>query len=253
MKKFRKEIFFTILTFLFISFSQAQDATEIIEKANQKWNGEKSSKGTMTMTIVRPTWKRSITFKVWTLGNDYSMTLITSPAREKGQVFLKRDQEMWNWMPTIGRMIKLPPSMMTDGWMGSDYTNDDILKESSIVVDFTHLLIGEEKIDSRTCWKIQLTPKEDVAIVWGKIIKWISKDGEYLMLKSAYYDEDNTLIKTEYGKEIKTIGGRVIPTRIEVIPADKNNQKTILITNKIEFNVPIKSAFFSQQNIKRLR
>jgi outer membrane lipoprotein-sorting protein len=233
-------------------FVNAQDATEIIKKADNKWNGEKSSQSTMTMTIVRPTWERTIQFKIWTLGRDYSMTLITAPAKEKGQAFLKRETEMWNWMPTISRMIKLPPSMMADGWMGSDYTNDDILKESSIVVDFDHKIIGSETIDGWDCYKIEMLPKEEAAVVWGKIIKWISKD-EYLMMKSEYYDEDEYLVKTELGTEVKMMDDRKIPSRIEIIPADKENQKTIVVIDDIKFNVSIQNSFFSQQNMKRLR
>lgn len=229
-----------------------QDAKEIIRKADEKWNGEKSSQGTMTMTIVRPSWERTIQFKIWTLERDYSMTLITAPAKEKGQAFLKRKTEMWNWMPSISRMIKLPPSMMADGWMGSDYTNDDILKESSIVVDFTHKVIGSETIDGWDCWKIEMYPNEDAAVVWGKIIKWISKD-EYLMMKSEYFDEDEYIVKTEFGTDVKTMDGRKIPSRIEIIPADKNNQKTIVVIDDIKFNVPLNNSFFSQQNMKRLR
>ncbi|MBI9054795.1 MAG: outer membrane lipoprotein-sorting protein [Bacteroidales bacterium] len=239
---------------LLFSFSSAftQNATEIIKKADDKWNGEKSSQGTMTMTIVRPTWERTIQFKIWTLDRDYSMTLITAPAKEKGQAFLKRDTEMWNWMPSISRMIKLPPSMMADGWMGSDYTNDDVLKESSIVVDFNHSIIGSETIDGWDCWKIELLPKEDAAVVWGKIVKWISKS-EYLQMKTEYYDEDEFLVKTELGTEIKTMDDRKIPSRLEIIPADKDNQKTIVTIDNIKFNVAIQNSFFSQQNMKRLR
>jgi outer membrane lipoprotein-sorting protein len=239
---------------LLFSFSSAftQNATEIIKKADDKWNGEKSSLGTMTMTIVRPTWERTIQFKIWTLDKDYSMTLITAPAKEKGQAFLKRRTEMWNWMPSISRMIKLPPSMMADGWMGSDYTNDDVLKESSIVVDFNHSIIGSETIDGWDCWKIELLPKEDAAVVWGKIVKWISKS-EYLQMKTEYYDEDEFLVKTELGTEIKTIDDRKIPSRLEIIPADKDNQKTIVTIDNIKFNVAIQNSFFSQQNMKRLR
>ena len=229
-----------------------QDAKEIVKKADEKWNGEKSSQGTMTMTIVRPTWERTIQFKIWTLGRDYSMTLITSPAKEKGQAFLKRETEMWNWMPSISRMIKLPPSMMADGWMGSDYTNDDILKESSMVVDFTHKIVGSETIEGWDCWKIEMLPKEDAAVVWGKVIRWISKE-EYLMMKSEYYDEDEYLVKTEYGKDVKTMDDRKIPSKIEIIPADKENQKTVLVIDDIKFNVPLQDSFFSQQNMKRLR
>lgn len=90
------------------------------------------------MTIVRPTWERTIEFRSWTKGRDMAMTLVTAPAWERGQAFLKRGNEMWNWMPSIERLIRIPPSMMGDGWMGSDYTNDDILRESSLVYDFTH-------------------------------------------------------------------------------------------------------------------
>lgn len=229
-----------------------QDAIEIVRTADEKWNGEKSSQGTMTMTIVRPTWERTIQFKIWTLGRDYSMTFITTPAKEKGQAFLKRETEMWNWMPSINRMIKLPPAMMTDGWMGSDYTNDDILKESSLVVDFTHKIIGSENIDGWECWKIELLPKEDAAVVWGKIIKWISKE-EFLMMKSEYYDEDEYLVKTELGLDIKSMDGRKIPAKMEIIPADKDNQKTIVVIDEIKFNTDIQNSFFSQQNMKRLR
>ena len=243
-----------ILGLILVNLTSAfgQDAKEIVRKADEKWNGEKSSQGTMTMTIVRPTWERTIQFKLWTLGRDYSMTLITSPAKEKGQAFLKRETEMWNWMPSISRMIKLPPSMMADGWMGSDYTNDDILKESSMVVDFTHKIIGSEIIDGWDCWKIEMLPNEDAAVVWGKIIKWISKD-EYLMMKSEYYDEDDYLVKTEFGSDVKVMDGRKIPCKIEIVPADKENQKTVVILDDIKFNVSIQDLFFSQQNMKRLR
>lgn len=233
-------------------FANAQNATEIIRKADEKWNGEKSSRGTMTMTIVRPTWERTVQFKIWTLGRDYSMTLITAPAKEKGQAFLKRETEMWNWVPNISRMIKLPPSMMSEGWMGSDYTNDDVLKESSMVVDFNHKIVGSETIDDWECWKIEMLPKEESAVVWGKVIRWVSKE-EYLILKSEYYDEDEFLVKTELGKEVKMMDDRKIPTELVIIPADKEDQKTIVEINEIEFNVDIKNSFFSQQNMKRLR
>lgn len=242
----------TVAILFSLTSAFGQDAKEIIRKADEKWNGEKSSQGTMTMTIVRPSWERTIQFKIWILERDYSMTLITAPAKEKGQAFLKRKTEMWNWMPCISRMIKLPPSMMADGWMGSDYTNDDILKESSIVVDFTHKIIGSETIDGWDCWKIEMYPNEDAAIVWGKIIKWISKD-EYLMMKSEYFDEDEYIVKTEFGTDVKTMDGRKIPSRIEIIPADKDNQKTIVVIDDIKFNVPLTNSFFSQQNMKRLR
>lgn len=244
-------VFASILVGSFTA-STGQDATEIIRKANEKWNGEKSSESHMTMTIVRPTWERTLEFKNWTKGKDNALTLITAPAKEKGQAFLKRGTEMWNWMPTISRMVKLPPSMMADGWMGSDYTNDDILKESSIVVDFTHRIIGSETVEAWDCWKIELLPHEDAAVVWGKIVKWISKE-EHIQMKSEYFDEDGYLVKTELSYDVKEMDGRKIPTKIEIIPADKNNQKTVVTVSNMKFNVPIEDSFFSQQNMKRVR
>lgn len=254
MKKFIKTIFaFAALCSLaFTSSLSGQDARDIIKKADEKMQGEESSFSTMTMKIIRPTWERTITFKTWTKGRDYSLALVTSPPKEKGQTFLKRENEMWNWNPTINRLIKLPPSMMSQGWMGSDFSNDDLLKESSIVVDYNHKIIGEEVIDDQDCYVIQLLPHEDAAVVWGKIIKWISKD-EYLQMKSEYFDEDDYLIKTELAYDIQTMGGRVIPSKFELIPEEEEGNKTVVIMEKVTFNEPISDQFFSQQNMKRVR
>jgi outer membrane lipoprotein-sorting protein len=161
---------FSVVTILSL-FSQTFSATDIVRKADEKFNGEKSGYSVMTMTIIRPTWQRTVGFKSWSLGDDYALTFITSPAREKGQSFLKRGSEMWSWNPAISRLIKLPPSMMSQGWMGSDYTNDDILRESSVVNDYTHSLELEEPIDDRQCYKIKLTAKEEADVLWGHQIK----------------------------------------------------------------------------------
>lgn len=244
----------SILTF-FLNITlagQSLTATEIVRKADEKFNGEKSSMMVMSMTIVRPTWQRTVEFRNWTLGRDYSMTLITAPARDAGQSFLKRQNEMWSWNPSISRIIKLPPSMMSQGWMGSDYTNDDILKESSVVNDYIHEIVGEEDIDGRACYKIKMTAKEDAAIVWGHQFRWIDKK-EFLVLRAELYDEDGYLVRTETGSEIKTMDGRTIQTKIELIPEEDPGNKTIITIREIKFNVPVEESFFSQQNMKNLR
>lgn len=231
--------------------SNAQDITEIIRKADEKFRGE-SSQGTMTMIIERPTWSREVTMKNWTKGNDYSLIYITAPAKEKGQVFLKRQSEMWNWVPTIERMIKIPPSMMMQSWMGSDFTNDDLVRESSLVEDYDQKLIGEETIEGYECYKVELIPKDDAPVVWGRLIMWVSKK-DYLWLKAEYYDEDGYLVNTEILSDIKKMDDRIMPTRMEMIPADEEGNKTILIFEEIEFNVDLDESFFSQQNMKRIR
>jgi outer membrane lipoprotein-sorting protein len=254
MKKSHKTVFIIMwfLSNFVITTAQSLTATEIVRKADEKFNGEKSGYSVMTMTIVRPSWQRSVEFKNWTLGRDYAMTLITAPAKDAGQTFLKRGNEMWSWNPTISRLIKLPPSMMSQGWMGSDYTNDDILKESSVANDYIHEVIGEEIIDGRICYKIKMTAKEEAAVVWGSQMRWIDKN-DFLFLRTELYDEDGYLIRTETGSEIKSMDGREIPTRIELIPKDEPGNKTLLYIKEIKFNVPVLENFFSQQNMKNIR
>lgn len=232
-------------------YGQNLTAKEIVKKADDKMRGE-SSQAEMTMQIIRPTWTRTVKFKSWGKGYDYSLTLITEPAAEKGKSFLKRKNEMWNWDPAINRMIKLPPSMLSQGWMGSDYINDDILKESSIVNDYEHQITGSENIAGKECYKIQLIPKATAAVVWGKIVLWISKN-DFLQLQAQYFDEDNVLVKTEKAYDIKKFGDRELPSRMEIQPADEKGNKTVVTINNIKFNVNLQDNFFSQQNMKTIK
>ena len=232
--------------------AQQLTATEIIRKADEKFNGELSGYSVMSMTIIRPTWERTVEFKSWSLEDDYALTLITAPAREKGQTFLKRGNEMWSWNPAISRLIKLPPSMMSQGWMGSDYTNDDILRESSVVTDYLHEIAGEEMIDGRLCYKINMTARENASIVWGRQIRWIDKK-EFLVLRAELYDEDGSLVRTETGSDIKIMDGRSITSRIELVPAEEPENRTLLEIREIKFNIPVEESYFSQQNMKRVR
>lgn len=240
------------LSLLLPFMMQAQeDASTIVKKALEQFKGE-TSVAEMTMTIIRPTWQREVTMKSWTKGEDYSLIKILSPARDKGTGFLKRGKEIWNWQPTIERTIKLPPSMMSQSWMGSDFTNDDLVRESSTVTDYEHKILESTTIEGREAWKILLTPKPDAPVVWGKVILWITKD-HYLELRAEFYDEEGELVNTMMGKDIQTMDGRVIPTTLEMIPADKENQKTVIHYSSVTFNKPIETDFFSLQNMKTVR
>ncbi len=247
----------TVIVFIIIQIScliaatsQTLTGKQIVENAYNLMQGE-TNVSNMTLIIKRD-WERTVKLKSWSQGKDYSMVYVSYPPKDKGQCFLKRDMDMWNWSPKISRMIKLPPSMMSQGWMGSDYSNDDILKEASIVEDYNHKILKEEIIDGVNCYKIELTPKDDAAVVWGKLIKWIAKV-EFWQLKTLYFDEDGYEIKVEKASDIKFMHDRKIPTRMEIIPLDEDNRKTILIINSIKFNTKIKRNFFSQQNMKRIR
>jgi len=246
---------FLLLAFFLFGIANAEaqtlTATEIVKRADENRRG-KSSHSEVTMTIIRPTWTREIGIKSWAMGTDYSLTLITSPARDRGQTFLKRGRDLWNWQPSINRMIKMSSSVMGQSWMGSDFTNDDMIRESSIVNDYTHRLAGTEKVREFDCYKIILTPKEDAAVVWGKVITWISKT-DFIEIKTEFYDEDGELVNTFNSFDIKTFDGRRLPSRTEMVPAERPNQKTVMTINKFQFNIDIDESFFSQQNMRRVR
>lgn len=254
MKKiFVLNILLLSMLIFFSSLINAQDLSgkDIVKLANDKANGS-SSIGKMKMTIVRPAWSREVSMKVWSLGTEYYMIYITDPVKDKGQVFMKRDRDMWNWMPNINRMIKLPPSMMGQSWMGSDFTNDDLVKLNSIVNDYTHEILSMEEIEGLKCYKIELIPLPDAAVVWGKIILWISEE-EYFQMKAEYYDEDEILVNIMTSHNIKQFNDRKLPSKMVMIPMDDEGHQTILETVESEFNTDIKESFFSQQNMKRIR
>jgi outer membrane lipoprotein-sorting protein len=244
-----------LAAFMFVLSSfqiiQGQDAKEIVKKADEKLRG-KSNKAIMTMRIVRPDWERSMTMKSWAKGDDYSLVLVTAPAKDKGTVSLKRENELWNWMPSIERTIKISPSMMSQSWMGSDFTNDDLLKQSSIVEDYEHSIVGEEEVSGFACYKIALKPKPDAAVVWGKILLWISKE-EYHQVKVEYYDEEEYLVNLMQAYDPVKMGDREILSRLEMIPVDEEGQKTVITYETIDFDIDISESFFSMQNMKRIR
>ena len=241
-------IFFLSLTCVQL---KAQTALEIIRKAEDKVRGE-STESEMTIQIVRPKWTRDMSLKSWTMGRDYSIILITAPARDAGNVTLKRQKEVWNWIPSIERNIKLPPSMMMQSWMGTDFTNDDLVRESSMEVDYSHKILGSESLSGRDCWKLELVAKPDAPVVWGKIIVWIDKK-DYLQLKSEMYDEDGFLVNTMKGSDIREMDGRVVLTRMELIPEDKPGNKTVMIYKSLKYDIDISEDFFTTQNMKRIK
>jgi outer membrane lipoprotein-sorting protein len=243
-----------ILLLLFFHLSiiaLSQEAKDIVKKADEKAKG-KTSVANITIQTIRPSWTREMTVKAWTKGNDLSFILVLAPAKEKGVVFLKRKKEVWNWIPSIERSIKMPPSMMSQSWMGTDFTNDDLVKEASILEDYNHSFLQDAIIDGRNCYKIQLLPKPKSAVVWGKVIMDIDKK-DFMMLHVEYYDEDGVLINTMHCSDIKLLGDRLLPGKMEMVPASKKGNKTVLIYNSLIFDTPLDDSFFNTQNITKAK
>ncbi len=227
------------------------DATALVRRADRHLRGT-TSYAEYTMKLVRPDWSRELKLKSWTRGTDAALVLIEAPARDRGTTFLKRGAEVWSWVPAVERVIKIPPSMMSQSWMGSDFTNDDLVKESSLVDDYTHAIVGDSTIAGRKCWKVRLVPKPDAAVVWGGIFLWISQADD-LELRIEYLDEDGALVNTLEMSAVREIGGRLLPTVLTMSPADKPGNRTVLTYLDARFDQPIADTFFSEQNMKRVR
>tara|TARA_B100001146_G_scaffold767_1_gene691 strand:- start:11693 stop:12436 length:744 start_codon:yes stop_codon:yes gene_type:complete len=243
-----------LLIFLFfLTFNIcAQDANQILKNSEQKIQGIKSSYQEMMIKIVRPKWSKEMTMKGWSIGEDYFTSVVLSPAKEKGTVFLKRENEVWNYIPSIERTIKLPPSMMMQNWMGTDFTNDDLVQRSSITDDYTNTIIGNEIIDGLDCWIIELIPNEDAAVVWGKLMMWIDKR-DYMQLKTQFFDEYDEMASIMTGKAIKSFDGKKLPAIIEFVPLDKEGNKTIVERLVWKFDIDINERFFLPSYMKNLR
>ncbi len=229
----------------------AESATDIVRKSDRQQRGD-SSYVEMTMTITRPAWTRTMSMKSWTKGDDYALVLITAPARDKGSSSLKRKREMWNWIPSIERVIKIAPSMLGQSWMGSDFTNDDLINQSSIVVDYTHRLVREDEVDDAPAWVIEATPKADAPVVWSKVVLWIGK-AHYNQRRVQFYDDFGDLISELTTFDVGELGDRILPRRLEMRPADEEGRKTELIYRKAEFDFDVAAEFFSQASMKELR
>jgi outer membrane lipoprotein-sorting protein len=235
-----------IVVVLFFNILFAENVTEIIKKSDAVMRGT-TSQGEYEMIVKTPRWERTIKMENWSEGTKKAFIKINYPPRDKGVTFLKLDNEMWQYVPKVERMIKIPPSMMLQSWMGSDFTNDDLVKESSIVDDYNAKLLSE----NNNSWNVELTPKPDAAVTWSKVVIAIDKN-TYLPKISEFYDEDGELVRVMTYSEIKKIGDRYFPMHwlIEPKTSDKEGHSTSFIVHKIIFDEKLPEDLFSLQSLK---
>ncbi len=204
------------------------------------------------MEVITEHWSRSVTMELWSLGTDYSLVRVTAPAKEAGTATLKAEQDIWNYLPKVDRTIKVPASMMSGSWMGSHFTNDDLVKESRLIEDYEIETSFEGDCDGALVWEFKLTPKPEAAIVWGYIEYRIRKK-DYMPIWARYYDEDGELARTlEFG-DFRNMGGRLVPAKMDMHPADKPGERTTMLYDNLEFDIDLERSFFSLQTLKRRR
>jgi len=157
---------------------------------------------------------------------------------------------MWNYLPNVERTIKIPPSMMLQPWMGSDFTNDDLVKQSSVLDDYTHTVLAVAPADGQPAWQVEAVPKPDAAVVWGRVVYWVRK-GDFVPLKQEFYDERGELVRVLSFSDVRSIGGRRLPTRWEMRPQGKPANYTAVVLKNAVYDQPIDAEVFSQRNLQR--
>ncbi|MEE9517654.1 MAG: outer membrane lipoprotein-sorting protein [Candidatus Adiutricales bacterium] len=222
---------------------------EILDKVDDLSRG-KSSRGKMTMSITTAHWSRSLTLEFWNKGKDKSLIRILSPKKEKGMTTLRSGNNIWNYLPKINRIIKLPSSMMGSSWMGSHFSNDDLIKESRMADDYTFEISFQGQKEGRRVVEITCIPHEDAVVVWGRIIVTVDSD-EYLPLKILYYDEDLELARTMIFEDVGLLGGRKLPRRMVIIPAAKPKEATVVLYEEMQWDIELDDKLFSIRSLKR--
>lgn len=236
--------------------SGAQTAREIIEKAENLLRGT-SSHGTFAMTVVTPEFTRSLTMESWWVEEtpsekDRSLIVILEPGKEEGNKWLKIGNEMWNYLRATETVIKIPPSMMLQSWNGSDFTNDDLARESSLSKDYVPEFAGEEPVDGEPCWKLLLVPEPEAPVVWGSLSIWVRKK-DLLPATVQYFDEKGTLVRTMVYSDIRKAGGRMIPTTWTMVNMVREGRRTEFRIIDITFDQPVPDRMFSFRELERRR
>jgi outer membrane lipoprotein-sorting protein len=227
--------------------SAAQDAQAIIQESVRHYRGN-ASEATIEMVIHRPGWERRMEMVGWTKGTDRSLIRITAPAKDKGNGTLKKGHEMWTYNPKVNRVIKLPPSLMAQAWMGSNFSNNDLAKSDSILFDYTHKLIGSETHDGHTVHIIESTPKPDAPVVWG--LQRLKIRDDHVLLVQEYYDEDLELVKRMTAGNIRVMSGRLFPQIWKMQEADTPNQYTLLHYHELLFLEDLPDRIFTTNQLK---
>jgi len=225
--------------------SFALDVEALVRQVEQQYMGA-SSRAQTTMLVRTSHWERSLEMEAWSLDRDYFLVRIIEPAKERDVATLKRFREVWNYLPKVDRVIKVPPSMMGGSWMGSHITNDDLVKANHIEKDYNLRLIEE----TDTYFLVECLPKADAAVVWGKIVYRINKTPQ-VPEQIDYYDEEMVRVREIHFDDVQQIGDRIVPMRLTVLPLEKPDEQTILHYRELVFDLPLDENYFSLRNLKK--
>jgi outer membrane lipoprotein-sorting protein len=238
------------ILFLTPSVAQDPDASQLIRAAMDHWRGM-TSYSDMTMTIHRPDWERSMNMLSWSKGDKLSLVRVVEPKKDAGNGTLLNDNNMWTYTPKINRIIKVPSSMMSQNWMGSDFSNKDISKSTDIIDQYDHELIATEERDGHVYYTVSSVPHEEAAVVWGKEVLTVRDD--YVLIEQQFWDQDGVLVKSMKTLEVEEMGGRAVAKIMRMGKVDEPGEWTQLTANSIEFDLELSDNLFTLSNLRNPR
>ena len=233
-----------------LAMSTTPDPRDLIQQAMEHWRSN-SSYSEMTMTIHRPDWQRSMSMRSWTKGDKTSLVRVSEPKKDAGNGTLTKDNNMWTFAPKVNRIIKVPSSMMSQSWMGSDFSNKDISKSTDIIDQYDHKLLETREQENHTLYVIESIPHEDAAVVWGKEIVIVRDD--YVLIEQQYWDQDGILVKTMKTRDIKNLGGRTVASTIRMGKVETPEEWTEMSVQDIQFDQGYDDSLFTLSNLRNPR
>ena len=246
-----KKVFLILGIIISISNSHADilSAEKILDNVDDLYRSN-ASHGILTLSVTTVNWQRTLTLEQWSKGEDKSLIKILKPKKEKGLATLRVDKNMWNYMPKVKRVVKIPSSMMSSSWMGSHFTNDDLVKQSRMAEDYTFSITLEGMNDGKEIIEVTCLPNKEAAVVWGKVEVVVYAD-DYLPLRMIYYDEDLLLSRSLEFTNIEMMDGKIIPTMMSMIPTNEPGESTTVKWEEIQFDVAIDDEFFSLRKLQQ--
>jgi hypothetical protein len=225
------------------------DAKSIVDRVDRLLRGD-SSEAEMTMAVVTRRWTRTLTLRAWSEGTERALIKVLAPAKEAGVATLKAGDEIWNYLPKVDRTIRMPTSMMMASWMGSHFTNDDLVKESRLIRDYDITLGFEGVRDGTRVWEFVLTPRPEAAVVWGKVVMEV-RQADLMPTWARYYGDDGALRRTLTFGDYRVMGGRLVPTTMRVVPADKPDESTVIRYTSLRFDIRLPAETFTLGALRR--
>ena len=240
-----------LLSLLYLPATQAMDIDELMIHIDRLWRGD-TSQATMSMTVKTRRYERSMTMETWSRGKDDSLVVIRAPIKDRGIATLKVKENIWNYLPKINRVTKVPASMMSGSWMGSHFTNDDLVKESTYIDDYDSAISFEGERDGTLVYEVTSIPKPDAAVVWGRVVMTIRQDN-FAPITAIYFDEEGIRVRVMNFDQLDEVDGRTIPMRMTLIPEDKPGESTVVMYENITFGMPLDEKLFSLRGLKQRR